>query len=81
MDEIILEELEFVNISIEDVTRKMKDRFKEEVLIGLASESGIQLSALREMPWIAFIKVDIAGKNIQGYRKYRQKIKDADHDV
>ncbi len=64
-----------------DLTKKMKELWGDEALASLAEQTKIPLVALKEMPWIAFIKSDIANKDIQGYKQHKQALKNEGFDV
>jgi len=89
MTEIVLEEafseegqyLGKTTIPRENLMKKMKELWPDEKLAPMAEESVIPLAALREMPWVAFMKSDIAGKNIQGYKRHQAALKKHGVDV
>ena len=81
--EIILEELDFVKITVneEDLSRKMSELWSDTRLQRIADESDLPLGVIKNMTFIAFIKSDITGKNLMGYKKYQQTLKDKGFDV
>ena len=71
----------FVSVATSQLTKKMDDVFSEEVLVELATKVIIPLSALKNMTFIAYIKSDIANKDVSGWKQHRQTLKDEGYDV
>ena len=71
----------FVSIATSKLTKKMQEIFTEEVLIELAEQVIIPLAGLKNMAFIAYIKSDIANKDVSGWKKHKQTLKDEGYDV
>ena len=71
----------FVSIETSKLTQKMNEVFGEEVLIDLAEKVIIPLAALKNMPLIAYIKSDIADKDVSGWKQHQKTLKDEGYDV
>ena len=81
---IILIEYEnegFVSIATSKLTKKMNEVFTEEALIDLAEKVIIPLAALKNMTFMAYIKSDIANKDVSGWKQHQKTLKDEGYDV
>ena len=83
MVDIVLETLPLYRITVDrkDLVKKVKELWSDETLVILSERTNIPLVALREMTWMAFLKRDVAGGDVQGYRKYRGVLKAEGFDV
>ena len=71
----------FVSIETSKLTKKMSEIFSEETLVDLAEKVIIPLAALKNMTFIAYIKSDIANKDVSGWKQHKQTLKDEGFDV
>lgn len=71
----------YESIEIKKLTMKMSEIFSEEALIELAKKAVRPLVALKNMTFIAYIKSDIANKDVSGWRQHKQTLKDEGFDV
>jgi len=71
----------FVSIETERLTKKLGELFSEEALAELSEKTQISLEDLRNTTFIDFIKADIADKDIMGWKRHQQTLKDEGYDV
>lgn len=71
----------YLSIPTANLTKKMDEIFTEDVLTELAEKVVIPLNALKNMPFIAYIKADIADKNVSGWGQHKKALKDEGYDV
>lgn len=71
----------FTSIDVDSLTAKMEDLFSEESLTELATEMGLPLAAVKNMTFIAVIKINAAGSDSMGWKKHKQVLKDDGFDV
>ena len=84
VEEIILEDYPdggFMSIEAAKLTMKMSEVFSEDALVELADRVSMSLTGLNAMTFIAFLKSDIAGKDVAGWRQHRQALRDEGFDV
>ena len=63
------------------LTSNMMDIYNVEQLQKISDSSGLPLAVIQNMTVIAFIKSDIANKDIMGYKKYRGVLQKEGYDV
>ena len=71
----------FVSIETEKLTKKLGELFNEEALKELSERTQISLEGLRNMTFIAFIKADIADKNITGWKRHMKVLRSKGYNV
>jgi len=71
----------FESIETETLTMKLGEVLSDEALTELADTVHIPLTALKAMPLIAFIKSDIADKDIMGWKQHQKVLKETGYDV
>ena len=83
-EEIILRQYPdggFTSIKVEELQKKMEAVFSEEALIELADKAPRSLTGLKNMTLIAFIKSDIADKELMGGKQHQEVLKEDGFDV